>query len=225
METNSSDFVPGSNFGQRSTLPPDNELERLDSSDFIGNFLQEPGDIGYIVQNRIWVTSDTHFHHRNIIKYEAEARPFKDRDEMDAELVKRWNEVVGPSDVVFHLGDFAFAGKNYISSIAHQLNGRKILLLGNHDRENMIDWISCGFYFVHERPFLLDDKFIFSHEPLAEIPDGKINVYGHVNGSKYFNTIDRNRICVCVERWNCAPIEYEFIKNLYNPTSPAIIEA
>lgn len=221
METNSSEFVPGSNFGQRSTLPPDSELERLDSSDFIGNFL----DGESVVQNKIWITSDTHFHHRNIIKYEAESRPFKDRDEMDAELVKRWNAVVGPSDVVFHLGDFAFAGRNYISSIAHQLNGRKILLLGNHDRENMIDWISCGFDSVHERPFVLDGRFILSHEPLDSIPDGMVNIYGHVHGSRFFRTLENNRFCVCVERHNCAPIEYEFIKNLYNPTSPAIIEA
>ena len=225
MESNDITTIPESNFGNCSTLPPENELVKLNSSDLIGNFLASPGSLSDIVKNKIWIISDTHFHHRRILEYEAEARPFKDRDEMDAELVKRWNAVVGPSDVVFHLGDFAFAGKNYISSIAHQLNGRKILLLGNHDRENMIDWISCGFDTVHEQPFLLDGKFIFSHEPLAEIPDGKINVYGHVHGSKYFNTIDRNRICVCVERWNCAPIEYEFIKNLYNPTSPAIIEA
>ena len=171
------------------------------------------------------MTSDTHFHHKNIIKYEAAARPFKDRDEMDAELVKRWNEVIGPSDVVFHLGDFAFAGKNYISSIVHQLNGRKILLLGNHDRENMIDWISCGFDSVHERPFVLDGRFILSHEPLDSIPDGMVNIYGHVHGSRFFRTLENNRFCVCVERHNCAPIEYAFIKNLYNPTSPAIIEA
>ncbi len=212
MEKSSSEFVPESNFGQCSTLPPASELERLDSSDFIGNFL----DGESVVQNRIWVTSDTHFHHRNILKYEAESRPFKDRDEMDAELVKRWNDVVSPSDVVFHLGDFAFAGKNYISSIAHQLNGRKILLLGNHDRESKIDWISCGFDTVHERPFILDGKFIFSHEPLAEIPDGMVNIYGHVHGSRFFSTFENNRYCVCVERHNCAPIEWNYVKSLYN---------
>ncbi len=218
MEKSSSEFVPGSNFGQCSTLPPDSELERLDSSDFIGNFL----DGESVVQNRIWIISDTHFHHRRILEYEAEFRPFKDRDEMDAELVKRWNKVVGPSDVVFHLGDFALAGKNYISSIVHQLNGRKILLLGNHDRESRIDWISCGFDSVHERPFLLDGRFILSHEPLDKIPDGMVNIYGHVHASSYFNTIDSNRICVCVERWNCAPIEYEFVKRMFATTPEGV---
>jgi Predicted phosphoesterase or phosphohydrolase len=193
------------------------------SSQFIGNFIDESQNV--VVQNRIWITSDTHFHHKNILVYEAKNRPFANRDEMDAELVKRWNERVRDTDVVIHLGDFAFAGASFINDIAHRLNGRKILLLGNHDRERKFDWEHLGFDMVLKRPFLMDGRFIFSHEPLAEIPEGKVNIYGHVHGSDYFRTLENNRFCVCVERHNCAPIEYEFIKNLYNPTSPAIIEA
>ena len=57
----------------------------------------------------IWFTSDTHFDHKNIIKYCN--RPFKDIDEMNAELERRWNAVVAPGDRVFHLGDFAFTAR------------------------------------------------------------------------------------------------------------------
>ena len=216
--------IEGSNFNETSTFVDSPEFDIGSSEQFIGNFLESPGDLDHVVKNKIWVTSDTHFHHKNILVYEASNRPFKDCPEMDMALIDRWNERVSPEDVVFHLGDFAFASKNTISVIAHKLNGHKILVLGNHDRVRKYDWEKLGFERVFRHSFLMDGKFIFSHEPLDKIPDGKINVYGHVHGSSYFNTLDRNRICVCVERWNCAPIEYEFIKNLFKPESPAIPE-
>lgn len=217
--------VEGSNFNETSTFIDSPEFNLGSSDQFIGNFLEKPGDFSHVVKNKIWVTSDTHFNHKNILVYEAAARPFKDKEEMNETLIQRWNEKVGIYDVVIHLGDFAFATPNKIRGITERLKGRKFLLLGNHDRVRKFNWENLGFEQVFRRPFMLDDKFVFSHEPLETIPDGKINVYGHVHGSSYFNTMDRNRICVCVERWNCAPIEYEFIKNLYRPTSPAIIEA
>lgn len=56
--------------------------------------------------NKIWITSDTHFFHVNILKYN---RPqFKDVDEMNEFIIKQWNECIGPEDIVYHLGDFAF---------------------------------------------------------------------------------------------------------------------
>lgn len=192
---------------------PENDLGS--SEQFIGNFLETPGDLSHIVKNKIWVTSDTHFHHRNILKYEAESRPFKDVFEMDSELIRRWNERVRDVDVVFHLGDFAFAGKTFIATTIPKLHGRKFLLLGNHDRDKRkVDWIKCGFSKVFERPFLMDGKFIFSHEPLQNIPDGKVNIFGHVHGHHAFKTFRSNSCCVCVERWNCAPVEYGHIKQL-----------
>ena len=164
--------------------------------------------------NKIFFTSDTHFCHKNILVYEAENRPFKGRDEMNEELIKRWNSVVGSDDIVFHLGDFSFGGFSRIKEIVSRLNGKIHILLGNHDRYKHFDWENLGFAKVYDNPFMIDGKYILSHEPLNVIPDGKVNVYGHVHGSKYFNTVDSNRICVCVERWNCTPIEYDKIKEL-----------
>lgn len=211
--------VEGHNFGDKSVFVdcPENDLGS--SEQFIGNFIDDINNPNGIVKNKIFVTSDTHFRHRNILVYEAENRPFENVEQMNAELVDRWNAKVGPMDVVFHLGDFGFTSQLQTRTILSHMNGRKFLLLGNHDRQQKLTdekWISLGFERVFRNPFLLDGKFVFSHEPLSEIPDGKVNVYGHVHGSKYFNTIDPNRICVCVERWNCAPIEYDSIKSLYN---------
>lgn len=56
---------------------------------------------------KIWFTSDTHFGHNNIMKFCQ--RPWKTVEEMDNALIQNWNSVVGENDIVFHLGDFAFA--------------------------------------------------------------------------------------------------------------------
>lgn len=83
----------------------------------------------------IWFTSDTHFGHANIIKYCA--RPFESTEEMDAVLIKNWNEVIDPNDKVYHLGDFAWKTVGYWERIREQLNGHIHLIMGNHD-ENFI---------------------------------------------------------------------------------------
>ena len=217
MDSTSSDINrEPENIGVKSTFVDSPENDIGSSMQFIGNFLEDPGDLNHIVQNKIWVTSDTHFHHRNILIYEATNRQFKDVDEMDRAMIERWNSVVRPCDVVLHLGDVAFAGKTITQNIVQKLNGRKWLLLGNHDRDKKFDWQEIGFERVFSSPFKMDGKFIFSHEPLAEIPDGMVNIYGHVHGSKHYNTMDSNRFCACVERHNLTPVEYFSIRNLYN---------
>ena len=77
----------------------------------------------------VFFTSDTHFGHKNIIRYCG--RPFSDVREMDRALIARWNDAVGPNDVVYHLGDFTLDGAAFASSIFRQLQGR-IRVLGNH---------------------------------------------------------------------------------------------
>lgn len=79
-----------------------------------------------------FVTSDTHFGHANIIKYSN--RPFRHVDEMDEELIRRWNAKVPKDATVYHLGDFAFANPKRVMDILHQLNGRIRFFPGNHDK-------------------------------------------------------------------------------------------
>lgn len=76
-------------------------------------------------------TSDHHFGHRNIIDYCN--RPFKVIKDMDEFMIKRWNEVVGPNDTVYHLGDFCLGSPAQCGTILEQLNGKKVLIRGNHD--------------------------------------------------------------------------------------------
>jgi calcineurin-like phosphoesterase family protein len=76
-------------------------------------------------------TSDLHFGHKNVIEFCN--RPFKDVEEMDAELIRRWNVVVKENDEIFILGDMFFCGKIRAKEILNQLNGKKNLIMGNHD--------------------------------------------------------------------------------------------
>jgi calcineurin-like phosphoesterase family protein len=81
---------------------------------------------------KYWVTSDLHFYHGGILKFCKDTRPYKDAEEMNAELIKHWNSLIGGDDVVLFLGDFSFKGKEATQLILDQLNGNIVFVLGNH---------------------------------------------------------------------------------------------
>ncbi len=85
-----------------------------------------------------YFTADLHFGHGNILGYCS--RPFADVEGMNAALVERWNDVVGPGDEVVVLGAFAMGRIAETLPLARRLNGRKVLLAGNHDRPSST-WI------------------------------------------------------------------------------------
>lgn len=112
---------------------------------------------------KMFFTSDTHFGHANIIKYCA--RPFASVQEMNRELLARWNAVVGPRDTVYHLGDFALGKESETPAFLRKLNGsRKILIRGNHDR-NARQMLEAGFNEVHEK--LEWNGWMLQHHPIA----------------------------------------------------------
>lgn len=77
-------------------------------------------------------TADQHYGHSNIIRFCE--RPFSSVDEMDQELIRRHNEVVGTDDVVIHAGDFSFRNARSPQSYLAALNGEHVLIRGSHDR-------------------------------------------------------------------------------------------
>lgn len=84
-------------------------------------------------KQKIFFTSDLHFGHENVIRFDN--RPFNTVEEMDEEMIKRWNAKVGRGDIVYVLGDFIWkAATNEAVSIIRRLNGQIILIKGNHDR-------------------------------------------------------------------------------------------
>ena len=86
--------------------------------------------------SKFFVTSDQHFNHENIIKYCN--RPFSSVEEMNEEMIKRWNAVVSKDDTVFVLGDFFMGRLTEIKDILPRLNGHIMLVEGNHDKDNRI---------------------------------------------------------------------------------------
>lgn len=80
---------------------------------------------------RTWFTSDNHFLHARI--NELSSRPFSSVEEHDAELIRRHNEVVGKNDSTWFLGDFALGNRDKALSYLPMMNGRKYLIIGNHD--------------------------------------------------------------------------------------------
>lgn len=85
-----------------------------------------------------WFTADHHFNHANIIEYCN--RPFYNVEQMNEELIIRWNNKVGVGDIIFHLGDFGFGN---VRRIIDRLNGMIYLIPGSHD--------SLDGYYMHER--------------------------------------------------------------------------
>lgn len=157
--------------------------------------------------NDFYVISDTHFFHKNIER-------FCNRPEQIAGIVKRfphltyqhpgpwtqeefmihrWNAVVGKDDPVLHLGDVFlwrnFGDTGYQREVQPRLNGKKYLILGNHDNAKL-DWEALGYTVIGEFGAKINGKHVtFSHYPLwhGEL-NGKDNyrhVHGHIHNNGY----------------------------------------
>ena len=135
-------------------------------------------------KHNIFFTADLHFGHARISEYCD--RPFDSVEEMDVALIKNWNSVVGPKDEVFILGDFAFRDH---SKYASQLNGRKYLILGNHDKKShaLRAYDEGYFRWVEDYCELRVDRniFILFHYSIRQWNKkhhGSIHLYGHSHG-------------------------------------------
>ena len=141
---------------------------------------------------KTWFTSDQHFFHDNIIKLCN--RPFRNTDEMNAEMVMRWNSVVGPNDHVLHLGDL-FGGKDLQAkqALRSRLNGRIFLVPGNHDRPQQM--LSDGIVdevlpLIYEEDFTCSNgekrRIVCCHYPLQEwgrFYRHAMHLHGHCHGN------------------------------------------
>ena len=159
--------------------------------------------------------ADTHFGHEKIIQYEN--RPFRNVAEMDRAIIENWNSAVSKQDRVFLLGDVGFGTMEYITSCVKQLNGRKILVMGNHDLgRNITKWYEAGFDEVSKYPIILNDFFVLSHQPPTYFNAATpyFYIYGHVHGTPAYRTITQNTACVSIERWDYTPVELQRIIDL-----------
>lgn len=155
----------------------------------------------------IFLIGDTHFGHKNILKFEAEHRPFKDIGEHDEELVRRWNSVVNEKDIVYHLGDACWT--RYSLQYLGLLKGKKRLILGNHDMWPAEELLK---YFERLYGYREFDGGIMSHIPLHSYQVEyryRFNIHGHLHEH---NLEDKRYINVSCEQINLTPIAYEDLK-------------
>jgi calcineurin-like phosphoesterase family protein len=158
---------------------------------------------------KLWITSDTHYGHKNICKGVTEwdldridnstTRDFKTLEEMNETIVNNINAVVGQDDILIHLGDWSFGGFDNIRVFRNRLVCKTIhLVTGNHDHHivNDRDGVRSEFASVHEYYSQLEVRvprpngevermrFVLCHFPVAswhDMNDGIAHLFGHVH--------------------------------------------
>lgn len=139
----------------------------------------------------IWFTSDTHFCHANILRFSG--RPFGSVEEMNEELIRRWNETVPEDGIVFHLGDFCLGGSKDWNDILHRLHGKIYLILGNHDMKNIKQGFMGRFELVTQQMTIRvgGQSIILNHNPFLAYGGSYRDVwqlFGHVHSGPLSNT-------------------------------------
>ena len=167
----------------------------------------------------VFLTSDTHFGHTGVCRFTnsdgSKMRPWTDPDEMDEEMVKRWNETVRPNDKVYHCGDVVINRKAL--KIMSRLNGDKVLIRGNHDIFRDDEYRE---HFRELRAYHVMNGMILSHIPIHEESLGRfgVNIHGHLHANRVMKhvetlhgipVIDTRYHCVCVEQTDYTPILFE----------------
>jgi len=163
---------------------------------------------------KLWITSDTHFGHANIIKYCN--RPFKSLETMDSRLIKNWNERVKKRDMVIFLGDFCFKNSSPIKGegvnlkwehYRDKLNGEIVFIQGNHDSNNSLPTKIKNLVFEYG-----NKEYFCTHNPKDFNSDYPINLVGHIHELWKFKYINNTLLVnVGVDVWGFKPISIEEI--------------
>lgn len=161
----------------------------------------------------VYFTSDTHFGHKNIIKYCN--RLFTSIAEMQEEIITIWNNTVKETDTVFHLGDFSFLDREKTSWILSRLNGNIVLVRGNHDSNKHIELFGNVYDMVdlHIEDGGMQQVAVLCHYPLAVWNSshyGTWHLHGHSHGT--YNVRTGKIVDVGWDVWG-KPVSYQEIKN------------
>ena len=174
--------------------------------------------------SRIFLTSDTHFGHDREFIYGP--RGFTSIQEHDEEIIRRWNLIVKPDDIVYHLGDVMLGDNEHGLECLRQLNGTIYIIPGNHDTSTRIKLyktlenvhvLESGIPDLKAAAAILKYKkynFYLSHHPtmtsnLEKAPDLKlhlINLFGHTHQQKNFYEDTPYMFHVGMDSNNCTPI-------------------
>lgn len=159
--------------------------------------------------SKLFITSDTFFGRSAIIKMAG--RPYSSVEEMDRDMIEKWNSAIDQDDNIYHLGNFAWS-PIVADETLRVLNGNKYFILGDYDAA----LLEIKDY--HENITILDNQIIknpefgivLSHWPLADWPGkdkGAFSFHGHdINGKQFKTDLNQmNRVNICCDRWNYKP--------------------
>lgn len=202
------DFLQGKNLNRSKSLDRktyQKTIKKLDKKREISEIEFE--DIS--AKEKIWLFSDTHFDHSNIIKYCH--RPYDSKNQMNQELLENWNEIVKENDPVYFLGDMSYGrGRRPIDYWLAKLNGEIFYIRGNHDR----DAITRATVIPDRYGIKYNDyKFLLMHDPHRPFGyDGWI-IHGdkHNNDLKEYPFINQKNktVNVCAEVVNYTAISLD----------------
>lgn len=145
----------------------------------------------------IWISSDPHFRHKNILTFTDKPggeriRPqFDTVEEMDEYILQMHNETVKPGDKWYCLGDVMMGDKEGFAAFFAKLHGSKRLTPGNHDD---IKWLAAGGFFQKIQLWRVfrEHGLVMTHVPVhpssllrpVETGEPVINVHGHIHQNK-----------------------------------------
>lgn len=159
----------------------------------------------------IFVTSDLHFDHENIIKYCN--RPFKNKHEMNHVLIENWNRTVKANNIVYFLGDMTYGPKRHsIDYWLSKLNGNIRFIRGNHDTDKItrVDVLANNHYIKYK-----GYKFLLMHDPYRSSRYNGWIIHGDKHNNdpiKYPHINKKNKtINVCTELTNYTPVSLDSI--------------
>lgn len=166
-----------------------------------------------MVHNKFAI-GDTHFFHSNILRFtNSEGVRIRDQfqtiEEMHEYMVEKWNSVIKPADYLYHLGDVTFDYGHQFNSLMSRLNGKKRLIVGNHDKiwnPNLMRWFEKADLWKGFKEW----NFTLSHIPLRldSLRDGTFCVHGHTHQNRL---AEIQYINVCVETRDYTPVSFEEI--------------
>lgn len=169
----------------------------------------------------IWFISDTHFNHDRVLIFSDKTGKlirsgFKDVDHMNETIIDNWNKVVSPQDKIYHLGDVSFKNPDAMDKVLSRLNGKKRLIMGNHDTMDIKHYAKHFQKIGSWRQFKdMPKPFIACHYPLHDDSlHGRnvvYNVHGHIHERVVMrqNVPDNRYINVCVEKTGYAPVHID----------------
>ncbi|YP_010843616.1 phosphoesterase [Listeria phage WIL-1] len=140
--------------------------------------------------NNVFLASDTHFNHDNILKFEPyRGDKYVFIDDMNSQFIMEWNDTVNDNDVVIFMGDFALGDEEKAVKIMNALRGKKIIIRGNHDTRKKVNLYNSDLcpsvVEVHDIGMIIHAysvEFHFSHYPMElGCNKSRFNIHGHIH--------------------------------------------